>query len=106
MITAKVHTRKELLTILGQHTRRIQSLGVKRLGVFGSFARDEAKESSDIDFLVEFKEEARNFDNFMDLAFLLEEITGRRVELLTPQSLSKHIGPYILKEVEYVSFAA
>jgi Predicted nucleotidyltransferases len=38
----------------------------------------------------------------MDLAFYLEDLFGRKVEIVTPQSLSKHIGPYILKEVEIV----
>jgi predicted nucleotidyltransferase len=38
----------------------------------------------------------------MDLAFYLEELFGRKVEIVTPQSLSKHIGPHILKEVENV----
>jgi predicted nucleotidyltransferase len=39
----------------------------------------------------------------MDLSFFLEDLLGRKVELVTPQSLSKFIGPYILKEVQDVS---
>ena len=42
----------------------------------------------------------------MDLGFCLEEITGRKIELVTPQSLNKFIGKYIIQEVEYVSLAA
>ena len=42
----------------------------------------------------------------MDVAFLLEEILGRKVELITPEALSPHIGPHILKEVERVPIAA
>ena len=79
---------------------------VKRAYLFGSFVRDEAKESSDVDFFIEFIPEKKTFDNFMRLGDLFEELTGRKIELVTPQSLSKHIGPYILKEVEYVPIAA
>ncbi|MCL5280122.1 MAG: nucleotidyltransferase family protein [Planctomycetes bacterium] len=84
----------------------IRSLGVSRLGLFGSFARDEARADSDVDVLVEFAPGQKTFDHFIGLSFLLEEVLGRRVELITPESLSPHIGPYILKEVEYVSVAA
>lgn len=42
----------------------------------------------------------------MELAFYLQNLLGRKVEIVTPQSLSKYIGPYILKEVEYVTLAA
>ena len=39
----------------------------------------------------------------MDLSFFLEDILGRKVEIVTPESLSKFIGPHILKEVQHVS---
>ena len=42
----------------------------------------------------------------MDLSFFLEELLGRRVELVTLESLSPHIGPHILREVERVPIAA
>lgn len=105
-MSASVKTKQELLEriLSGQH--QICGYGVKRLGIFGSFARNEVKETSDIDFLIEFYPEKKNFDNFMDLAFYLENLLGRKVEIVTPQSLSKYIGPYILKEVEYVPLAA
>jgi hypothetical protein len=48
----------------------------------------------------------RDFDNFMEVAFLLEEILRRKVELVTAESLSPHIGPHILREVERVPIAA
>ena len=81
-------------------------LGVLRLGLFGSFARDEANEDSDVDLLVEFAPGGKSFDRFLALADLLEEDLGRPVELVTPESLSRHIGPHILREVRYVSLAA
>ena len=76
------------------------------MGLFGSFARGNQKPESDVDLLVEFDPDRKTFDNFMGLAFLLEDLLERRVELVTPEALSPHIGPRILKEVEYVAPAA
>jgi hypothetical protein len=81
-------------------------MGVARLGLFGSFARDEANEDSDVDLLVEFAPGGKSYDRLLALADLLEEDLGRHVELVTPESLSRHIGPHILREVRYVSLAA
>jgi uncharacterized protein len=105
-MNTSVKTKKEWIEIILHHQQQLKGFGVKRLGVFGSFVRDQAKEDSDIDFLIEFFPEQKTFDNYIDLAFYLEDLLGRKIELVTPQSLSKYIGPYILKEVEYVPFAA
>jgi predicted nucleotidyltransferase len=90
------------------HARRdrIKALGVKRLGLFGSFVRMQQDRDSDIDVLVEFEPSQKTFDNFIHLAFFLEELFGRRVELVTPEALSPYIGPHIMQEVEYVAFDA
>ncbi len=84
----------------------MRALGVKRIGLFGSFERDEATLDSDIDLLVEFEPGEKTFDHFMQLAFLLEDLLERRVELVTREALSPYIGPHILDEVEYVFLAA
>lgn len=98
-----IQSKAELLTQLQQHQAEITELGVARLGLFGSFVRDQASTTSDVDFLVEFTQEKKSFDNFINLSFLLEEMCGRRIELVTPESLSPHLGPHILREVEYVT---
>jgi predicted nucleotidyltransferase len=98
-----VRNKEGVLRQLSFHRAKIRSYGVSRLGIFGSFARNKAiREDSDIDFLVEFDKDKKSFDNFMDLSFYLEELFGRKVEIVTLQSLSKYIGPHILKEVENV----
>ena len=84
----------------------LTNYGVKQIGLFGSFVRNEGKEGSDVDFLVDFETGKKTFDNFMDLAFFLEDLFQRKVEVVTPQGLSPYIGPYILKSVEYVSLAS
>ena len=80
----------------------IRSFGVRRLGLFGSFARQGQGPGSDVDLLVEFEPGAKSFDNFMSLSFLLEDALQRPVELVTRESLSPFIGPRILAEVEDV----
>jgi uncharacterized protein len=86
--------------------KKLAFYGVKNIGLFGSFVRGEQTPESDIDILVEFIPEKHTFDNFMEVAFLLENILERKVELITAEALSPYIGPHILKEVERVPIAA
>ena len=88
----------ETMDLLRSHIQDIKaSFAVKRIGIFGSFSRGEQKESSDIDILVEFEDPT--FRNFMNLAFFLEDLFGRRVDLLTPEGISHRIRLYVEKEV-------
>lgn len=75
--------------------------GIKRIGVFGSFAKNEQKETSDIDVLVEFEKGAKTFDNYMDLKFFLEELFGRKVDLVIFDALKPDIKDRVLREVRY-----
>jgi predicted nucleotidyltransferase len=63
---------------------------VKVLSIFGSIARDEATEGSDVDVLVVFGQRA-TFDLFMDLKFYLEELLGIGVDLVTDKALRPQI---------------
>lgn len=101
-----IKTKQDILTLLEHNQSRLRALGVKRIGLFGSFVRGEQHPNSDIDLLVEFVSGRKTFDNFMDLSFFLEDVFERRIELVTLESLSPYIGPHILKEVEYVALAA
>jgi predicted nucleotidyltransferase len=105
-MTEAVETKEDIIRTIQENRSAICALGVKRLGLFGSFVRCEQQAASDVDLLVEFEQDQRTFDHFIQLSFLLEDLLGRRVELVTPEALSPHIGPYILEEVEYVSVAA
>jgi uncharacterized protein len=93
--------KRDLFSFLTQHRHELERFGVKRCGVFGSFVRDQQTPESDIDLLVEFEAGSKSFDNFIHLVFFLEDSLNRRVEVLTPESLSPFIGPHILREVEY-----
>lgn len=90
------------IEILKNHEAMIkQKYGVKKIGIFGSFARGEEKESSDIDVLVDFNEGAKTFDHFMDLKFFIEDLFGRKVDLVTVTALRPQLKESILKEVTY-----
>ena len=84
----------------------ITSLGVRRLALFGSVVRNEARPDSDVDVLVEFDPARKTFDNFLALSELLERLLDHRVELVTTEALSPYIGPHILSEAEDVVRAA
>ena len=101
-----VQTKEHVLSLIQEHQSQIRELGVRKLGLFGSFVRRQQDSDSDIDVLVEFEAGHKTFDNFMQVALYLEELFGRRVELVTPEALSPYIGPHILREVEYVPLDA
>jgi uncharacterized protein len=100
------HTKEQVLSVIHKHGVRVREFGVKRCGVFGSFVREQPTTMSDVDILVEFEAGKKTFDNFINLAFFLEDLLERHVDLVTPESLSPYIGPHILREVEYVSLGA
>lgn len=75
--------------------------GVKKIGVFGSFARGEGKEGSDVDILVDFKNGCKTFDNYMELKFFLEDLFSRSIDLVTMEALRPQLKDDILQEVVY-----
>ncbi len=92
-------TSGDIMKILKRHKDILTKYEVKRIGLFGSYVRGEQRKNSDIDFLVEFKK--ANFDNFMNLVFYLENLFGRKVEIITNGSLSPYIQSYVEKEIEW-----
>lgn len=99
-------TRRETEARLKAVAPAIRALGVRRLALFGSVLRDQARPESDVDFIVEFAPGQKSFDHFESLADLLEGELGRRVELVTVEALSPYLGPRILAEAEDVLRAA
>jgi len=101
-----VQTKREVFKTISDHSARLKDLDVKKVGIFGSFVRGEQTPESDIDLLVQFDPDKKNFDNFIHLSELLEDLLQRRVEIITTEALSPYIGPHILSEVEYASLSA
>jgi len=96
-IKKTIPTSQQILSILSDNDELLRVRGVRRIGLFGSFARNQGRARSDLDFLVEF--EQPTFDNYMNLAFSLEKLFGRHVDLVTSDGLSNHVRPYIENEV-------
>ena len=71
---------------------------VKEIGVFGSYARGQQKEGSDIDILVEFSEPV-GFFTFRDLEEYLAGVLGLKVDLVSKKALKPRIGKHILHEL-------
>lgn len=95
-------SRDEVETSLRNARAQIVGLGVQRLALFGSIVRDAAHPESDVDLLVEFLPGQKSFDRFMALGDLLERLLNRPVELVTPESLSAFLKPYILASAQDV----
>jgi predicted nucleotidyltransferase len=91
--------RDEVLKRLEENREAILGYGVRRLGLFGSFARGEATESSDLDFVVEF--EKKTFDAYMDLKEFLEELFKCPVDLVLADAIKPRLQATILGEAVY-----
>jgi len=93
----------DVMALLRDRRHRLRALGVRRIGLFGSVLRGEARHDSDLDLLVEFDPAEKTYDRFLSLASYLEELLGRPVDLVTTEGLSPYIGPRILEEAEFVT---
>jgi predicted nucleotidyltransferase len=94
-------TRTSVLKALEEKEGTLRRLGVRRLGLFGSVARDEAREASDLDFVVELDE--KTFDRYMDLKLYLEELFGCPVDLVLADSIKPRLRSTILDEAVYAA---
>ncbi|MCC5814469.1 MAG: nucleotidyltransferase family protein [Leptospira sp.] len=79
----------------------IQNYHVNSIGIFGSFARGEENDNSDLDILVDFSEPIDLFQ-FLELEEKLEEVCQVKVDLISKNALKPNIGKQILKEIQYL----
>jgi len=79
---------------------------IRRLALFGSVLRDDFRPESDIDVLVEFEPGATPGFGFIGLQDKLSEILGHKVDLNTPQCLSKYFADDVLREARVLYDAA
>lgn len=82
-----------------------EKYGVKRIGLFGSYSREEQKDSSDIDVLVEFDPSKFSFDNYIELKFNLEDRFRKPVDLVIIDDIKPALKPSILRSVKYAEGA-
>jgi predicted nucleotidyltransferase len=94
-------TKGGILRKIEESRERIEKYGVRRIGLFGSYVRNEQREKSDIDLLVEFEEGEKSFSNYMDLKIFLEDLFGCKVDLVIVEDVKPLLKPDIMKEVVY-----
>jgi predicted nucleotidyltransferase len=75
--------------------------GVAKIGISGSCIRGEERPDSDVDVLISFRKGEETFDNYMDCKFYLEDLFGRKVDLVMKGAIKKRLKPYIIGEVVY-----
>jgi predicted nucleotidyltransferase len=96
-------TQENIIAVLKSHKSELTKYGVSNVGLFGSYLRNQQSAKSDIDLLIDFEPEKENFDNYMAVYDMFENLfKNEKVEIVTKNGLSKHIGPKILNEVMYV----
>lgn len=92
----------DVLALLRDHEPELKNrFGVAKIGIFGSFSRGEERPDSDVDVLVTFRKGKETFNNYMDCKFYLEDLFGRKVDLVMNGAIKKRLRPYIIREVIY-----
>ena len=90
--------RDEIVGLLQEHKATVtQRFGVSTLTLFGSVARDQAKDNSDVDILVSF-DGPTHWRRFFGAQFYLEDLLERQVDLATDKNLRPETRPYVDKE--------
>ena len=96
-------TKQDIFQTIIDNKEAIKSFGVTEIGLFGSYVRDEQTDKSDIDLLIHYDIKEINMKKFMNFCFMMDDLFSEiKVDVVTKNGLSQFIGPYILKEVEYV----
>jgi len=91
--------KKIIIEKIRKNKRRLREKGVKKIGLFGSFAKGKNSKKSDIDILIKF--EKIDFDNYLSILDFLEKVFRRKIDLVIEDDLKPELK-YVKKEAEYV----
>ena len=92
----------EIENIIKSHKDELEKkYHVKTIGIFGSYARNEQEDKSDLDVLIDFAEPV-GFFSFLDLEEYLENLLELKIDLVTPNALKPYMGKMIIEEVRYL----
>ena len=95
-------TRDDVLDLLRTHkTVLAERFGVTGLALYGSFARDQATDESDVDILVQF-ETTPDWRNYFGAQFYLEDLLGRQVDFAMDEELRAEFRPYVERDLTHV----
>ena len=90
-----------ILKKLEKNKDKLKSYGVIKIELFGSYARNEQKKDSDIDFLVEFEEGRGLFRDYTDLLHMLEDLFQKKIDIGEASNIREELTNSILKGVKY-----
>ena len=90
--------REKVLNLLRVHQKEIYAFNIQKISIFGSVARNEESPDSDIDILIKFDGPA-SYDSYMDLKFYLEDLLGRKVDLVTEDALREEIKSFVQRDL-------
>ena len=94
---------REIMNVLHSEKERLNSLGVKSIGLFGSYLRGEADDNSDIDILIDLSDDSNmTLFSLIELEQSLSFKFNKKVDLVIRRDLKRAIGEKILSEVVYV----
>jgi len=90
-----------IMKVLKDHKEELKrDFSVKKIGVFGSYTREEQTPESDIDIYVEFDIKNLTFDRYLELIDYLEKLLGRKIDLITKYGVETIRIPYIKEEIK------
>jgi len=94
----KTLTKDEILDAIRKHRDTLLKYKVREIGLFGSIVKGEQEDRSDIDLIVDFEEPT--VENFMGLSSFLENLFGKKVEILTPAGVDSIRMNHIKEEIK------
>ena len=101
MAVSGLITKETIRNTLIKNRELLEQYNVIKIGIFGSYVREEPTKNSDIDLLIETKM-GMDLMAIVDLEMRLSDILGRKVDLVSAKGLNKYLRPYVMKEVEFI----
>ena len=98
-----MQTKQQIFEQLQSHKAEISAFGAARIGLFGSYVRNQQNENSDIDLLVEFEAGKKTYKNLVHLSYYLQELVPQKVQLVTWPALANFVKTEVEKDIEYVT---
>ena len=90
--------KEKVLRLLREHLEEIRGFNIQKISIFGSVARNQEGPQSDIDILIKF-DGPPSYDLYMDLKFFLEDLLGRKVDLITEDGIRTEIREFVEKDL-------
>ena len=92
-----------IMKTINENMEKMRGYGVQRIGLFGSYGKNQQRHGSDIDILVKFNAGEKTFDHYMDLKFFLEELFDCDIDLVIFDAIKSDLKAAILGSVQYAA---